>query len=73
MFRHFCQYVALQIKPVSPFATYAEGAVDCRGNNSSLVNPENISTDDDILNEEPRIKPRPRLVPVYFQYYLGII
>ena len=52
---------------MSPFATYAEGSVDCRGNASSLVNPEDVSTDDDILDEEPKIKPRPRLVSL-FQY-----
>ena len=51
----------LQIKPVSPFSTYAEGSIDFHGKGILSVNTENLPTDDDILDAEPKIKPRPRL------------
>ncbi len=53
-------HVSVQIKPVSPFATYADGCVEMRDDLPSLVDPENVPSDDDLLESEPKVKPRPR-------------
>ena len=51
---------SLQLKPKSPFATIDEVTLESR--EKPVLGVENYPPDDDVLNMEPKVPPRPRLV-----------